>query len=103
MFRDRENQLQRLEEALLAEEEEIREDPSEEEELLQVDSTYANFANGYRVYNTDRSDEDLDEYSEDVYQAQSSKRTGLWVAILLVSLLLLGFFGGWLLKLLGVL
>ena len=102
MFRDRQSELQRLEEALLAEEDAQEEIP-EEEELLQVDTAYANFANGYRVYNTDRSDKDLEDYSDDVYQAQSHKRTGLWIALLIVSLLALGFLGEWLLKILGVL
>lgn len=101
MFKDRQSELQRLEEALLAEEAETEELP-EEAELHQVDTAYANFANGYRVYNTDRADNDLEDYSEDVYQAEKRSHTGLWVALLLVSLLVLGFLGGWLFGFLGV-
>lgn len=98
MFRDRESELQRLQEALLAEEEEQQED----EELLQVDTAYAQQVGSYQIYNTDRADNDLEECSEDVYRAEKTGHTGLWVALLLISLLALGFLGGWLFGFLGV-
>ena len=47
-----------------------------------------NFASGYRAYNSDITDEDLDVYSEDVLQTEPEKsNTPL---ILVVCLLLLG-------------
>ena len=102
MFRDRQSELQRLEEALLAEEEEQMEEiPDEDAELLQIDTAYSNYANGYQIYNTDRADTDLEEYSEDVYQAKRP-RQGIWIVLLFVSLLILGFLGGWICKYLGV-
>ena len=96
--KERKSELERLEEALLAEEE-----MDEAEEEYEVDAAYANYANGYRIYNTDIADGDLEDFSEEVYRAETPRRTGLWVALLLISLLVLGFFAGWLLKYLGVL
>ena len=86
MFRDRDEALRRLEEALLEEEEDEREEQIEEEieearrkALREEDDisayqpedteddeegTFPNYANNYRAYNSDRVDVDLDEYSE---------------------------------------
>lgn len=97
--KERKSELERLEEALLAEEE-LDEEYDEEYE---VDAAYANYANGYRIYNTDTADADLEDFSDEVYRAEAPRRTGLWVALLLISLLVLGFLAGWLLKYLGVL
>ena len=97
MGKERKSELEWLEEALLAEEEE------EEEEEPEADRTYTNFANGYRIYNTDTADPDLDDFSEEVYRAERPRRTGLWITLLLISLLALGFLAGWLLTYLGVL
>ena len=102
MFRDREEALRKLEEALL-EEELLEESLSEQEqELPRADSGYANFANGYRVYNTDRIDTDLEEYSQQVYEGAPKGHSGLWITLLLLFLLGLGLLGGWLLRQSGV-
>lgn len=93
MGKERKSELEWLEEALLA----------EEEEEPEADRTYTNFANGYRIYNTDTADRDLDDFSEEVYRAERPRRTGLWLTLLLISLLALGFLAGWLLTYLGVL
>ena len=77
MFRDAKEELKRLEDALLAEEEaeEYEEEVEEEDDAFEPDAPeiadagpYRNFANNYRAYNTDRTDVDLDEYSEAVRQ-----------------------------------
>ena len=50
-----------------------------------------NYATGYRAYNTDDSDEDLDTFSEEVYEAQEdSGNTGL----LITACILAAIFGG---------
>lgn len=93
MFRDTSEELARLEAELLAEEE-----PEEEEELQEeeedpwlyedtrpaqgqvVYQNYSNeygknlrnYASGYRAYNTDTTDEDLDSYSEEVRRGKRS-------------------------------
>ncbi len=111
MFRDAKEELSRLEEELLAEEdlhEEVPEDGEllEEETLdaLLQESTRAadgtviyknfsngygkglrNYASGYRAYNSDRTDEDPEELSEAVLAGDSSGLRGLTVAALLLS------------------
>ena len=109
MFKDKKEELRRLEEELLMEaqleEEEARleEELEEAEELLESETdygeeseqTYFNYSNGYgkiRAYNNDTSDEDLDAYSDEIYTAGKEKgnmglvllATGLLVAIVLV-------------------
>lgn len=108
MFRDKEEELQRLQVELLQEEQTARpeeEFPAEEdfEELLwdtdqgenpQVYQNYSNdygknlrnFASGYRAYNTDKTDTDLDRYSE---QVQECSKTPLWWIWLLLLIMLL--------------
>ena len=94
MFRDTKKELDRLQEQLLEEEEELPEEeddefPDEEdlEHLLDEDGAMPdapvyrnfsndygrglrNFASGYRAYNADKTDTDLDEYSRKVYEAK---------------------------------
>lgn len=112
MFRDRDEELQRLEEALLEEEEEeqkqrieeeieeerqkARRDEAEEEEeddisFYQPDDTeddeadtFPNYANNYRAYNSDRVDVDLDEYSEQVRQEPKRGSCLLTLALILL-------------------
>lgn len=103
MFRDQNEELRRLEEQLLAEEdeEEAEEEYLDEETLdtLLEDPqsgdapcVYQNFSNdygknlrnyatGYKAYNTDRTDVDPDEISREVLRP---KRGGAWVVILLL-------------------
>lgn len=111
MHRDREEELQRLQEQLLEEteptEEETEEILDEEtlEELLsessQIQNTrvYQNFSNdygknlrnyasGYNAYNSDTSDTDLESYSEAV---REPKKTGglTWLAVVVLALMLM--------------
>lgn len=109
MFKDRNEELRRLEEALLEEEELQTPDPVEEapededlltdeilDELLE-DTTpvpgnvpYQNFSNDYgQAYNADNADVDLEEYSEAVRQPKKD-HSGL---VILVCLLALGVLG----------
>lgn len=108
MFRDRQEELQRLEEALLAEEEyEAQLSPEqaqEEEDLLSEDFldelledtspakesvAYQNFSNAYgKAYNSDRTDVDMEEYSETVRKAKKDNFGWLIVVCLLLILLL---------------
>jgi hypothetical protein len=108
MFRDKSEELERLQAELLAEEEseqEAPEQPQEEELFEDYEDTrpaqepvgYQNYSNGYRAYNTDDSDEDLDSYSEEV-RAGGKKRGGgclvaiaLFLAIILVALVAFWF------------
>ena len=114
MFRDKEEELARLEELLEEVEElldETEELPQEEEpEFLEEPSgdtkEYKNFANDYgkvNIYNTDTTDLDLEEYAEEVYDPTEPKNTGLLVT---AALLLVGIFlvlGWWAIRFLGVL
>ena len=124
MFKDKEEALRRLEAELLQEEEEQEEseaweeedweedpeeawdgDPDEEEEEDQdeedeEDGPYEAPAHRYRVphgraYNADRVDEDLEEFSEKIYNADKRSR-GRWIAagvliVLAAVLLVLAF------------
>lgn len=109
MFKDRDAQLRRLEEALLEEEEEspeLTEEVPEDEDLLTDDVLdelledaaptqnhvpYQNFSNDYgNAYNADASDVDLDEYADQLQQPARKDRSGL---VILACLLALGVLG----------
>ena len=112
MFKDKKEELQRLEEALLleAQQEETEAQEAEQEEaenaLLddpgdfgEIDQeVYRNYANRYgkiRAYNTDRTDAQLDEFIDAVYE---EKRLGSNLGLLaLTSALLVGIVAvlGW--------
>ena len=79
MHKDTKEALTRLEEALLAEEVlDMNDDDLDTllEEFLEEDdgkfadhpAAYQNFANGYRIYNTDDTDEDMEVYSDAVLE-----------------------------------
>lgn len=107
MFKDRNEELRRLEEALLEEEElqlPVEETPQDEElltdeildELLEDPAPvpgnvpYQNFSNDYgQAYNADSVDVDLEEFSEQVRQPKKD-HSGL---VILVCLLALGVLG----------
>lgn len=117
MFRDASEELERLQAELLAEEEpEISPEPPEEEydeyeeefdeyeeefdefeeefdeyEEDEEPEVYRNYASGYRAYNTDSSDEDLEEYSEEV-RSGGKGRGGCCLAVIacVLSLILGG-------------
>ena len=113
MFRDASEELERLQAELLAEEEpaeELPKEPPEEEiyeEYEEYEDTRAaqgpavyqnysndygknlrNYASGYRAYNSDTSDEDLDAYSEDV-RSGGKTRGGCCLAVIAVLLALI--------------
>ena len=109
MFRDRQEELQRLQEQLLEEEpKEALEDEAEDgfldEEGLNAlldgedqganPRVYQNFSNsygrelrnyatGYKAYNTDKTDEDMESYSQAVLEPENNKGiTGLLILML---------------------
>ena len=118
MFRDTSEELERLHAELLAEDEPQMPDPQpEEEELMEqyedtrpaqgpaVYQNYSNdygknlrnYASGYRAYNTDTTDEDLDQYSEDVRNGGKKKGgcclvfIALFLGLILVALVAFWF------------
>lgn len=97
MHKDTKEALERLEAELLAQEEvpELDDDELDAllEEFLDEDdgefadhpAGYQNFANGYRAYNSDDADTDLDVYSDEVYQ-EPEEISGGMLALVLVAL-----------------
>jgi len=102
MFRDTKKELARLEDALLAEEvqEESEEEFLEEEpgEDPRVYVNYANdygrnlrnYASGYKAYNTDTTDTDLESFSEEVYESKKENLRGLWITALVLLIAIFG-------------
>lgn len=97
MHKDTKEALARLEEALLAEDTPELDDEDLDvllEEFLEEDdrefadhpSAYQNFANGYRAYNTDDADADLDVYSDAVLEEPEA--VSLTLRITLVTALI---------------
>lgn len=109
MFRDRKEELARLEEELLEEEIPEIEEEEEEEEFFEEPSgdtsAYHNFANNYgnvHAYNSDTTDVDLEEFSQEVQEPAQPRQTGL---LLVAMLLLFGIFcvlGWWFLRYRGI-
>ena len=111
MKRDREEELERLQQELLAEEEETA--PQEEEYLDEetLDALLAdekanaagvyqnfsnnygkdlrNFASGYQAYNTDDVDVDMDEFSEEVEDDIDEDNHIIWPVAVIAGLMLL--------------
>jgi len=109
MWNDAKEELKRLEAELLAEEETPKEEKNEDEEdddlldeqkldlLLEEDDTRAaesgvyrnfsngygkdlrNFASGYEAYNSDKTDTDLESYSEEVRSGKKERITDLLI------------------------
>lgn len=112
MYRDREEELKRLQEQLLEDEEPTEEQNAEEEELLDEETleilmrdyqqpqntrVYQNFSNdygkklrnyasGYQAYNSDKTDTELDSYSEAVREPKEPAGL-LWLVIVLLALM----------------
>lgn len=94
MFRDTSEELARLEAELLAEEEpeeellsdEEEEEPWQDEE--EEEEEFPNYANGYRAYNSDETDEDLDYYSEEVRTGNRARIGCLAVLLCVLSVVL---------------
>ena len=100
MFRDRDEELNRLEAALQENEEE--EAFSEEEEYEEDDEEVSDLPD-FKAYNSDITDEDLEEFSESVYEGSKKSHLGLlafMLAVLSIVLLALAWclmkYGGYL-------
>ena len=95
MHKDTQEALARLEEALLEEAPELNDEDLDAllEEFLEEDDqsfadypqAYQNFANGYHAYNADETDEDLDVYSDELFE--EPEHIALTVRIALVTAL----------------
>ena len=133
MFQDAKEELKRLEQQLLAEEdepvqEESTEDISSEEleelkQLLESDSEepmitedddfdtvrnfdgqVRNFANNYKAYNSDKTDTDLESYSEEVRYPSKDRSESFLTVLALVRLAgILGILVWWLVRFKGLL
>ena len=111
MFKDKKEELSRLEAELLLEAQAEEEEARLEEELEAADAllddesdygeeteeTYCNYSNRYgkvRAYNNDTADGDLDAYSDAVYEGR--KKTGcltlLAMGLLIAIVFVLGLF-----------
>lgn len=90
MFRDRDEELDRLEAALQEAEEE--EEFSEEEEYEEEDDEedVEDDLPDFDAYNSDVTDEDLEEFSDAVYEGGKKSRLGL-LAFMLAMLCILLF------------
>ncbi len=133
MFRDTKEELKRLEQQLLAEEDEqIQEESAEDisseelEELKQLlesnseepmitedddfdivrnfDGQVRNYANNYKAYNSDKSDTDLESYSEEVRNPSQDRSESFLTVLALVLLAgILGVLAWWLVRFKGLL
>ena len=133
MFQDAKEELKRLEQQLLAEEdepvqEETADDISSEEleelkQLLESDSKepmltedddfdivrnfdgqVRNYANNYKAYNSDKSDTDLESYSEEVRNPGQERSESFLTVLALVLLAgILGILVWWLIRFKGLL
>ena len=113
MFKDKKEELSRLEAELLLEAEAEEEAARLEEELeeaqallddendygSETEETYFNYSNRYgkiQAYNNDTTDDDLDAYSDEVYQANRKNGVGcltlLTVALLVAVVFVLGWY-----------
>ena len=120
MFRDTKEELERLQQQLLEDEEIPQLTPEEEEALVmernifdlvseeesgEHEGAYSNFANDYQAeaYNTDQSDVDLEELSEAVMEPRKENLTGLLILMMVLLAGIVGILGYWVLLYLGVL
>lgn len=115
MFRDKDEELQRLQDALLEEEQTARPEealPAEEDfdELLwdtdqgenpQVYQNYSNnygrnlrnFASGYKAYNSDDTDVQLEEYCDEVRGGGKIALWWIWLILILMAAVVAAIFG----------
>ena len=88
MFRDREKALQELQEQLLEEEENTLPEEDAQDDL--PSEIYEAYTEDVRARNSDTTDIDLDDYSDQVYEAPRGKnRFVLWFILLTAAVLLL--------------
>lgn len=125
MFRDAQEELKRLDAQLLAEEDEPIQEEEEApedirlEELLKAieedekdevlsrttvpEGGIRNYANHYKAYNTDKTDEDLDRYSQQVRQTGNNRGVfGISVLALLLMAGILAVLVWWLVRFQGL-
>lgn len=95
MPKDTDEELQRLESWLLAEEEE--EAPQEPSP-----APLHSYGAGCKIYNSDRTDEDLEEFSEKVFAPKKDNLTGLMLIFVLLCLGIVCVLSWWLLRWKGV-
>lgn len=93
MYRDTREELERLESALLAEED-TPDMPGEDTPARQ------SFASGYKAYNSDKTDADPEVYSRALLRPQ---KRGLGRVLLIVFLMLCAAAVYWLMRLWGIL
>lgn len=102
MFRDRDEELNRLEEALRDADEE-EETLTDEEEYFDEDEEYDAYEEEmplpkFRAYNSDTTDMNLEKYSKTVYKAGKGSGLGLLAFLLILLSILLFVLAWWLLK-----
>lgn len=93
MYRDTQKELERLESALLAEENA----PDTQEEN---NAACQSFASGYKAYNSDKTDADPEVYSRALLRPQ---KRGRGRVLLIVFLMLCAAAAYWLMRLWGIL
>lgn len=98
MFRDREEELDRLEAALLESEEEEACASEEEEELPEDEEYEEAYLPDFDAYNNDTTDEDLEEFSEAVYEGRKRSPLGALAVLLVLLCAVLLALAWWLLK-----
>ena len=134
MFKDTQQELQRLEEELLAEDEKELEETAQEEEyedfvdfsefdqdMMDLAASTLVFRSGaekfrqqlneqqrestpVRAYNSDETDEDLDDYSEEVWEPSRKKDgslMGLTVLAVILTLCIVAVLAWWLARFVG--
>ena len=101
MHKDTQEALERLERELLAEEEpELTDDDldlliddilfdDEEDVSLEETMIFQTGSDHYRAYNADRTELDLDGYSDDVYEEPKPSMVELWFTIIMLGLICL--------------
>jgi len=95
MFRDRDEELDRLEAALQEEDdEEAYEEEYEDEEYEEDEDQEEAALPDFDAYNSDVTDDDLEEFSEAVYEGRRKSHLGL-LAFMLVVLCLVLFALAW--------
>ena len=112
MFKDKKEELRRLEEELLLEAQLEEEEDRLEEELEEAqalldeaedygeesEETYFNYANRYGevpIYNGDRTDEDMERYSDEVYGGRKNKGVSALAALAVCLMVAIVLVFGW--------
>ena len=104
MFRDRQQELDWLQDQLLEEEEDVPETEEEQEEDYLSEETL-NQLLGYKgsYYNTDAADVDLDAVSQELFDCEEPKLTGLLITAASLTFGIFLVLLWWILRYLGVL